>query len=116
MAVFSFALLIPILLREPEAKLPPCCRRDGKHGCAMMAKIRQGESSGPALKTSVRCAAFPTGDATPATAKASPASPAVFGFNLEFTHAKAQPLAETVHRPLFRRSWQVRGPPTSHLT
>jgi hypothetical protein len=57
-AILVFALTLPILLPslaflwQPTASvLPPCCRRDGKHHCAMMmAAAAQDLSPAPTLR------------------------------------------------------------------
>lgn len=68
LVAFSFGLIGPLLSAEQrEAKLPPCCRRDGKHRCAMMdaaagavddgaAGIRSGEA---------KCPLYPAGKSVP---------------------------------------------------
>ena len=52
---------LPALLADSESSLPPCCRRDGKHHCAMMEMLdRQPESAVPSLKAEARkCPLFP---------------------------------------------------------
>ncbi len=63
MLVFISPLLLPFFAAsaDPEASLPACCRRHGKHHCnmtaAMMATL--AASSGPALTTSP-CPLYPT--------------------------------------------------------
>ena len=44
LAVFAWQLAAPLLGPDPDATLPPCCRRHGKHHCAMswMAEQNSG--------------------------------------------------------------------------
>lgn len=39
LAIFLLPLFLPFFGLGPEAALPPCCRRDGKHHCAMSARF-----------------------------------------------------------------------------
>jgi hypothetical protein len=52
-------LLLPMCLSlaqpDSDASLPACCRRDGKHHCAMLARyqrLKQDQSGQPAVRTS----------------------------------------------------------------
>lgn len=45
MLVFSFPLIAPLFTSGPDdADLPACCRRNGKHHCAMAGMMVQAES------------------------------------------------------------------------
>lgn len=53
LAFFLLPLFIPFFNSGSESNLPPCCRRDGKHHCAMFARFRQpalSASSGPIVR------------------------------------------------------------------
>jgi hypothetical protein len=75
--VSPFVLPLFAAIADPEASLPACCRRHGKHHCnmtmAMMAML--AASSGPAL-TTPPCPLYPTAAApvriTPAYIAARP--------------------------------------------
>lgn len=115
LAVFSFPLISPLLSApRPESKLPPCCRKDGKHACGMMpvadADHAPGDSALKGRKTP--CPLFPTGKATPAMAKAS-ALGGGYTFAVPVYQLSAfagQP--EARYRISFNRSCQKRGPPS----
>ena len=67
MALFSFSLIPPsAFAADPESGLPACCRRNGKHLCAIPA---HGNSSGPVL-TSSRCPFYPGAMQVPASPNA----------------------------------------------
>jgi hypothetical protein len=61
--LISFSLISPLIAAPTEAKLPACCRRDGKHRCAAMQSQSQ-QSSGLKI-ASVACAQYPKLKATP---------------------------------------------------
>jgi hypothetical protein len=43
---------LPLLTTSEKPDLPACCRRDGKHHCAMMmAALEQGTDASPAFRT-----------------------------------------------------------------
>jgi hypothetical protein len=114
LALFSFSLISPaVLASDPESNLPACCRRDGKHHCAMMGAMMamQSESpSGPALQTA-RCPSFPTAGAIAASPAASlpGLSQAVFtGF---FSHSVFLQATATLGLSSYSRAGQKRGPP-----
>jgi len=58
-AVLALFVLLPYLslLADSESNLPPCCRRDGGHHCAMQLEMaRSFASQGTAFRTaSCRC-------------------------------------------------------------
>ncbi|MBS1825972.1 MAG: hypothetical protein JST93_11670 [Acidobacteria bacterium] len=67
MAVFSAPLVTPLVSAQPESKLPPCCRRDGKHRCAMMAKAALPDDGTASLRSGgMKCPLYPAGKSVPA--------------------------------------------------
>jgi hypothetical protein len=66
-AALSFPLMSPWLTptTSSESKLPACCRRDGKHGCAKSQKRTEGPRFKPA------CPEFPAAQQAPAPPLAS---------------------------------------------
>jgi len=59
LALFSFSLIAPALVADTDASLPACCRRAGKHRCAMAGTSGGQSSSGPAFAAGGRCPYFP---------------------------------------------------------
>jgi hypothetical protein len=111
LAIFSFSLIGPaVLASDPESNLPACCRRNGKHRCAM------GTQTGSSSERSVQsgaCPSFPSIRAIPAAANTGlpKASPAVFApvVNCPASHPQTEPLL----RIWFSLAGQKRGPPLS---
>lgn len=60
LALFSFLLGAPVLFADADANLPACCRRLGRHHCAMPSE----QTSAPAVK-SAPCSFFPSVTSTP---------------------------------------------------
>jgi hypothetical protein len=114
LGVFSFSLIpLQAFASDDEAGLPACCRRNGKHHCAM--PTGEGSSSAPALQ-STRCLFFP--DASPgrllprAGALVDPAADSV---TLPIRLAASWAI-QTLCPILFRSPLLERGPPTSVLS
>ncbi len=112
MALFSFSLISPVVFAsDRDSKLPACCRRGGKHHCAMMAM--QSESpSGPSLQPG-RCPLFPSAGAIPVGPAVS--LPGFFQaiFSGLLTHSAVLPEAEALCLSSYSRAGQKRGPPAS---
>jgi hypothetical protein len=113
LVLISFPLIGPALFAgsDSDSNLPACCRRDGKHHCAMMdAADRQKSEAGPALKAT-KCPQFPSTTVAPGCAKTIvlSVSPAI-GTVLQVQPACFQ-RAERIARATFSRSLQKRGPP-----
>ena len=111
---FSFSLLGPAWFVDADSNLPACCRRDGKHHCAMMDKADPGEApSGAAMKLwGARCPCFATACTFPPDFQTAlpGASPLAFAWVLQ--HPVVQAQAEAGYRISFSRSRQKRGPPS----
>ena len=111
MALFSVPLISPVAFApDADSKLPACCRRNGKHHCAMMA-AQSESSSGPVLQAG-RCGFFPPGQGipiNPGVSLLSPTSQAVFAGLL--SHPASRPQTEALCRISFSRAGQKRGPP-----
>jgi hypothetical protein len=111
LGVFSFSLIpLQAFAADDEAGLPACCRRNGKHHCAVPPG--EGSSSDPAWQAT-RCISFPDGTSgrlLPETGVLD--TPMVTGDALPICRADHQAV-ETVCPVLFRSLLQERGPPIS---
>jgi hypothetical protein len=112
LAVFSFSLIPVAVSADSKSKLPACCRRDGKHGCAKAAMQEREQSSTVAIKNAPKCSSFPKAVAAPAGEKAGVPRPV----NLLIAHVVDLLIpaeqAEAQSRVSFSRAWQKRGPPS----
>jgi hypothetical protein len=112
LALFSFSLISPaVLAADPESSLPACCRRNGKHHCAMMA-IEAASSSGPSLQAAP-CASFPSIRAVPTSAATGLLKTPAAVFASVLSRPAAHPQTEQLLRNSFTLSGQKRGPPLS---
>ena len=105
-AISGLAPLTPLLAASgADSSLPQCCRKDGKHHCAMPSDL----SSGPALGGG-RCGQFPVAQATPSVRLALAGSPQGFTAAPLIRAQVAHPSDAPRHQP-FDRAGQKRGPP-----
>jgi hypothetical protein len=100
-----FAAMIPAV--GAGSSLPACCRRAGKHGCAMTHQ----STSGPALQTA-QCPLFPSAGAMPAQAKANGVANTAATVSAIVSHSAIQLQSEVRYRISYNRSSQKRGPPS----
>jgi len=93
---------------EPESSLPTCCRRNGKHHCAMM--MRFDSSSGPSLAPAP-CPCFPNVKLIPAnrTPFLTPAPQAFFTGLIPRLNLRR--CTASLGRQSFSRGHHKRGPP-----
>lgn len=111
MALFSFSLISPaVFAPDAESNLPACCRRSGKHHCAMTASQSES-SSGPTLQTG-RCPSFSTGQAVPANRTVSLPGNSQAIFAGLVSHPASRPQTQALCRISYSRAGQKRGPPT----
>ena len=104
----SADLAAPFLMPDAQSALPPCCRRDGKHHCAMMDMI-DGDGS-PQFAPS-RCPLYSRhGVVANIEAAAAPAEIAQVA-GLVFTGPERTAQTEIRYRISYARSRQERGPP-----
>ena len=113
LAVFSTSLITPLLSAQPESKLPPCCRRDGKHRCAMMAaKAALPESGDAAMRgDGMKCPLFPTGKSLPAPIAGNLPPQLTLSFHIAGNEAIAAPDRVAARQRFESLSSSKRGPP-----
>ena len=113
LALFSVSLAMPVLFArvEGEAKLPACCRRDGKHRCAMMQTA--GPVDGMAVRSgAARCGMFPRGSFAPMAGAATGAKPIYSIQAFVPSSGEWVPAAAAGFRFVSGNSWPKRGPPS----
>jgi hypothetical protein len=104
---------LPAMLAGPESNLPACCRRDGKHHCAMMEMLeQQQEDAGPSWKTvAKKCPLFPRGTVALFADSSTPPTSADFAGSLSGASViKVQ--TEVLFHISHSRTRQKRGPPS----
>ena len=108
-ALFGLLAVSPALSADPESNLPACCRRAGKHHCALAAF---GAPSGPAFQSGSRCPYFPGSLVTTSrpAASATVFSVAIFAPPASYSAMQCAAAAGATLSP--GRSHQKRGPPS----
>jgi len=110
LAVFSFPLIAPALSADAQSNLPECCRRGGKHHCAMT--MDQAPATGVSLRSiQPRCPLYPSTPATPAGEFVAVLKSSFTVFGAVVSHPTIHVQTETAYRVSFSRSSQKRGPP-----
>jgi hypothetical protein len=104
-----------------EMSLPACCRRDGKHHCAMStderAMLMGDEGASKTLRVSAVCSMYPHGQSSVAAVHLSGFVPETRGLQTRgaVRGPSAVLQAECLRRISFDRSRQKRGPPAISL-
>jgi len=115
--VFYAMPLVQAASSDPEAGLPACCRRHGKHHCAMMDQYLKASKSGaPKLRTIPQhCPFYPHSSTTSSVRSNSALAPSSAFFAQVVSHPSVHPQVRAVYRLSLDRSRQKRGPPTLFL-
>jgi hypothetical protein len=111
LAVFSFPLIAPALFADSESQLPECCRRNGKHHCAMTTEEPASTTGVSFRSNQARCPLYPGALSAPAgdyvaILRTSGALCAAI-----VSHPSVHAQTEAGYRISFGRSAQKRGPP-----
>jgi len=110
LAVFSFPLIAPAVFADAESNLPECCRRGGKHHCAMM--MDQTPATGVSVRSiPPRCPLYPGAPATPAGQLVAGLKSSCATFAAVVGHSAIHVRTEAGYRVSLSRSSQKRGPP-----
>ena len=109
MLIFSSMLMAPLFGSDPEANLPPCCRRHGKHHCMMRGM--QGSDRSPGLAAvGEKCPCFPAGTVASHSLQFQPESGRHFLAAAQSATLIVPPAQPGARSRLFR-SHPKRGPP-----
>ncbi|HEX4154634.1 MAG TPA: hypothetical protein VHY48_03390 [Acidobacteriaceae bacterium] len=101
------------LAQDPDAGLPICCRRHGKHHCALLMDMRSRAHSGP--QAVAVCPFYPQNSIAPVVG-AHPLLLQAASSTAAFASALTPAARATTHRRVAReRSLYKRGPPTQRL-
>jgi hypothetical protein len=112
LVVFGTSLIGPALFADGDPNLPACCRRDGKHHCAMLDSTGQESPAGPAIQSArMKCPVFPKVGPVSAYSKAFGLGTSEAIFASIVRHPAVQPQIEALYRVSFSRASQKRGPP-----
>lgn len=110
LAFLGLAVAAPLLSWNPEANLPPCCRRHGKHHC-MMRMMRLWDNRSPGFAAvSERCPCPPAVISAAHSSSWKPETAALIYAEIA-RHPACVAQTETLYRLSFQRSRQKRGPP-----
>jgi hypothetical protein len=116
--VLSMVMILPIaapLFASGEQTLPACCRRDGKHHCALSVDSTRESSSAPSISsTRTKCPQFPQTMGVTVHQVGLGTSAAVFAEII--SHPAVSPQALSNYRVSLVRSHQKRGPPSNLLS
>ena len=106
--LFASDLAVSLVPTDAESTLPACCRRDGKHQCAMM---QMAPTDGSPQAAAGRCPAFPK-RAILAAMDSSYGLPAVLSIAGEvLSHPAGKTQTEARYRISHSRVREKRGPP-----
>jgi hypothetical protein len=114
---FYAAPLVQAASSDPDSGLPACCRRHGKHRCAMMDRYLKSSDSGtPQIRTTPQhCPFYPHSSNAPVVRYHARLAPSAGIFAQVVSHPAVRPQTHAVYRLSLDRSRQKRGPPTHFL-
>jgi len=107
--LFSFPLIAPLLAANLAQDVPACCRRDGKHHCAM-SEGQTAPTQGPAF--GAQCPFYRQGQYTSGSSSATVFPPATGPRGMLLTAGAIPHAATFIHDSQSADSAQKRGPPS----
>jgi hypothetical protein len=109
--VFSFTLIAPAVFADAASNLPECCRRGGKHHCAMRLDNAPSAQDVAFGSTQPQCPSYPGVLTTPPGGYVAILNKSGTIFGTVVSHPAIQVQTETGYRISPGRSAQKRGPP-----
>ena len=100
----------PLFAGNPQADLPACCRRNGKHHCAEQMRMPPSEGAQFA-SAGMKCPMFPVGLATLGHSPQILSTTAQYFYGAIVSHPAIHAQDEIAYRICWSRSQQKRGPP-----
>ncbi len=111
LAAISFMLVPAALFASTDSDVPACCRKDGKHKCAMSEM--GDDNAGPAMRSSTQCPMFPSHTTAAQACSVVGAPVPLHHSEIHITSfLKSAQQAEAQYRLSFSRTRQKRGPPS----
>jgi len=111
MMLFSWTLIAPFYARDSGANLPACCRKNGKHHCAMHTTDQLAGNQRGVTTVAEKCPCCPL--SVSSTNSPTYNAEVAGAFYAEFVfHPALAPQTEARYRISSLRSHQKRGPPT----
>jgi hypothetical protein len=107
--LFSLWLIVPAFAASIKPDLPACCRKAGKHHCAMPETGHASESALVAVND--KCPFFPHASLA-AHHEINAGTQAAGIFAGWISHPGGSPQIEAFYRVSYQRSHQKRGPPS----
>jgi hypothetical protein len=107
--VFAGNAAVPAFFTHSDSDLPPCCRRNGAHHCAMMHGL---DADGGSKLVAAPCPNFPAHSVAVFTERSTPPPPATVVMAVLRAQPADREQIETLYRVSYNRTRQKRGPPT----
>lgn len=109
LVIFGCSPICPALAASnPDSRLPPCCRRNGRHHCATMTSAEA--APGPGLQ-GPRCPSFPAAKIVPGSRVVHPAPTAATVLNVPVRVPAVRTQIKSRYRSSSSRVRPTRGPP-----
>ena len=109
-ALISWLLIAPLFAMDTESSVPACCRRAGKHHCAMRGMERLGGGVPGFRSVSEKCPLFPASTGAVHHSAFKPEAGGRFSDEVVLQPVLAHRILARV-KTSFSRSHQKRGPP-----